>query len=150
MYGFRKPNEPWIYYFASLFQPHNETLNMWTHLIGMILVIMRGGSMLNAEGRSGCLGGLLLRWIYFITILTTKRDFSWSIELVFLFAGASLTKDPFYWPLLSGLVAIFIMYLLSTVAHTFQSRSEIAHYVFFMCDYGGKACSIFFFWISDT
>jgi len=100
MYGFRKPNEPWIYYFASLFQPHNETLNMWTHLIGMILVIMRGGSMLNAE-------------------------------------GASLTKDPFYWPLLSGLVAIFIMYLLSTVAHTFQSRSEIAHYVFFMCDYGG-------------
>jgi len=98
--GFRKPNEPWLYYFASLLQPHNELLNMWTHLVGMVLVIMRGISMQNAE-------------------------------------GVSLVKDPFYWPLLSGLVAIFMMYFLSTVAHTFQSRSEIAHYVFFMCDYAG-------------
>jgi len=100
LYGFRKPNEPWFYYFASLFQPHNELLNMWTHLVGMILVITRGMSMQNAE-------------------------------------GISLATDPFYWPLLSGLTATFIMYFLSTVAHTFQSRSEIAHYVFFMCDYAG-------------
>ena len=50
MNGFRKPNEPWLYYFASLLQPHNELLNMWTHLVGMILVIMRGISMQNAEG----------------------------------------------------------------------------------------------------
>ena len=51
IYGFRKPNEPWLYYFASLFQPHNELLNMWTHLVGMILVIMRGISMQKAEGK---------------------------------------------------------------------------------------------------
>ena len=54
-------------------------------------------------------------------------------------SGISLATDPFYWPLLSGLTATFIMYFLSTVAHTFQSRSEIAHYVFFMCDYAGKS-----------
>ena len=31
--GYRPCNRPWRYYFASLFHIHNETLNIWTHLI---------------------------------------------------------------------------------------------------------------------
>ena len=31
--GYRPPHRPWTYYLTSLFQLHNETLNVWTHLI---------------------------------------------------------------------------------------------------------------------
>jgi len=99
LYGFRSPDQPWIYYLASLFQSHNELLNIWTHLIGMFIVIWSG--------------------------------------IKFMIEGVSVISNPLFWPLLSGLVATFLMYSLSTLAHTFQSRSEIAHYVFFMFDYAG-------------
>lgn len=38
--GFRPPNQPYSYYYRSLFSLHNETLSIWIHLFGtMILVI---------------------------------------------------------------------------------------------------------------
>lgn len=36
--GYRSTNQPWRYYLCSLFQLHNETLNVWTHLIGFIVI----------------------------------------------------------------------------------------------------------------
>ncbi|XP_069118210.1 membrane progestin receptor beta-like [Argopecten irradians] len=36
--GYRLANQPWRYYIGSLFQIHNETLNVWTHLIGMFII----------------------------------------------------------------------------------------------------------------
>lgn len=39
--GFRHLNQPWSYYFLSLFQVHNECLNSWTHLIALILIIKK-------------------------------------------------------------------------------------------------------------
>lgn len=36
--GYRLPYQPWIYYVKSLFHLHNETVNVWTHLIGCLLV----------------------------------------------------------------------------------------------------------------
>ena len=113
---------------------------MWTHLVGMILVIMRGISMQNAEGINTCCSiDFLLKRLDKLGCRDKVDNF---IKPCLSISGVSLVKDPFYWPLLSGLVAIFMMYFLSTVAHTFQSRSEIAHYVFFMCDYAGKWISV--------
>lgn len=36
--GYRPINQPWRYYLISLFQIHNETVNVWTHLVGFIIV----------------------------------------------------------------------------------------------------------------
>lgn len=37
--GYRQSGLPWMYYISSLFQMHNETLNVWTHLIGFVLCV---------------------------------------------------------------------------------------------------------------
>lgn len=34
--GFRSIDQPWSYYFKSLFHKHNETINVWSHLIGIL------------------------------------------------------------------------------------------------------------------
>ena len=36
--GYRKTHQPWNYYLASIFHVHNETLNIWTHLIGSLII----------------------------------------------------------------------------------------------------------------
>ena len=41
MAGYRVPYKPWTYYGLSLFQLHNETVNVWTHLIGCCIIINR-------------------------------------------------------------------------------------------------------------
>lgn len=37
--GYRVPYQPWKYYFYSIFQLHNETVNVWTHLIGFCIIL---------------------------------------------------------------------------------------------------------------
>lgn len=37
--GYRVPYMSWKYYFLSLFQLHNETVNVWTHIIGCCIII---------------------------------------------------------------------------------------------------------------
>jgi predicted membrane channel-forming protein YqfA (hemolysin III family) len=36
--GFRSINQPWSYYWNSLFHKHNETINVWSHLIGILYI----------------------------------------------------------------------------------------------------------------
>ena len=36
--GFRAPNQPWTYYLLSVFQLHNESMNVWTHMIAIYLM----------------------------------------------------------------------------------------------------------------
>lgn len=37
--GYRMPYQPWGYYLKSLFHLHNETVNVWTHLIGCVMIM---------------------------------------------------------------------------------------------------------------
>ncbi|CAF0843190.1 unnamed protein product [Adineta ricciae] len=37
--GFRLPNQPYSYYYRSLFSLHNETLSVWIHLLGTFILI---------------------------------------------------------------------------------------------------------------
>ena len=39
--GFRLTDKPWIYYILSLFQIHNETLNVWSHLLAAVIFLMK-------------------------------------------------------------------------------------------------------------
>ncbi|CAM4959066.1 unnamed protein product, partial [Rotaria socialis] len=34
--GYRSTHQPWSYYWKSLFHKHNETINVWSHLIGIL------------------------------------------------------------------------------------------------------------------
>lgn len=39
--GFRVIGQPWAYYLWSIFQLHNETVNVWTHLLAFILMAVK-------------------------------------------------------------------------------------------------------------
>ena len=39
--GFRLPNQPYSYYFRSLFFLHNETFSIWIHLVGTVLLLVQ-------------------------------------------------------------------------------------------------------------
>jgi predicted membrane channel-forming protein YqfA (hemolysin III family) len=39
--GFRLPNQPYSYYFRSLFFLHNETFSIWIHLLGTLILIIQ-------------------------------------------------------------------------------------------------------------
>ncbi|KAM3858103.1 progestin and adipoQ receptor family member VII, a [Diretmus argenteus] len=39
--GYRPLHQSWRYYFLSLFQRHNETVNIWTHLLGFLVVLVK-------------------------------------------------------------------------------------------------------------
>lgn len=39
--GYRPLNQNWRYYFLSLFQRHNETMNVWTHLLAFIVLLIK-------------------------------------------------------------------------------------------------------------
>ncbi|KAL2080504.1 hypothetical protein ACEWY4_024297 [Coilia grayii] len=39
--GYRPLHQGWRYYFLSMFQRHNETINVWTHLLGALLVLVK-------------------------------------------------------------------------------------------------------------
>ncbi|XP_074640147.1 membrane progestin receptor beta-like [Tubulanus polymorphus] len=39
--GFREPHHPWLCYIFSIFQVHNECMNVWTHVIAAILVLVK-------------------------------------------------------------------------------------------------------------
>ncbi|XP_069372734.1 progestin and adipoQ receptor family member VII, a [Paralichthys olivaceus] len=39
--GYRPLNQNWRYYFLSLFQRHNETINIWTHLLAFLVLLVK-------------------------------------------------------------------------------------------------------------
>ncbi|KAM8840695.1 membrane progestin receptor alpha-B-like isoform 1-T4 [Spinachia spinachia] len=39
--GYRPLHQNWRYYFLSLFQRHNETINVWTHLLAFLVILVK-------------------------------------------------------------------------------------------------------------
>ncbi|OWF51793.1 membrane progestin receptor alpha-like [Mizuhopecten yessoensis] len=39
--GYLRPHQPWSYYVISVFQANNQTLNVWTHVIGFLYIAYR-------------------------------------------------------------------------------------------------------------
>ena len=59
--GFRLPNQPYSYYYRSLFSLHNETLSVWIHLLGTFILI---GQVYQHLFELNCNSSIL--WIYLI------------------------------------------------------------------------------------
>lgn len=39
--GYRQTDQSWRYYFLTLFQRHNESINVWTHLLTALIVLVK-------------------------------------------------------------------------------------------------------------
>ncbi|XP_075293856.1 membrane progestin receptor alpha isoform X3 [Opisthocomus hoazin] len=39
--GYRPVRQTWRYYFSTLFQQHNEAINVWTHLVAALILLLR-------------------------------------------------------------------------------------------------------------
>ncbi|KAG9276421.1 membrane progestin receptor alpha-B [Astyanax mexicanus] len=39
--GYRPPDQSWRYYFLTLFQRHNEAVNVWTHLLASLIILVK-------------------------------------------------------------------------------------------------------------
>lgn len=50
--GYRPIDQDWKYYFLSLFQKHNESLNVWTHLLVAFAVLLRFRAFVETESFS--------------------------------------------------------------------------------------------------
>ncbi|XP_077147805.1 membrane progestin receptor beta [Ranitomeya variabilis] len=50
--GYRPTDQHWKYYFLSLFQKHNESVNVWTHLLVALAVLLRFRAFVETEGFS--------------------------------------------------------------------------------------------------
>jgi len=54
--GFRLPNQPYSYYYRSLFSLHNETFSIWIHLLGTFILIRQMIFQLSNEPYSSIIG----------------------------------------------------------------------------------------------
>uniref|UniRef100_A0A8C5MRQ5 Progestin and adipoQ receptor family member 8 n=1 Tax=Leptobrachium leishanense TaxID=445787 RepID=A0A8C5MRQ5_9ANUR len=50
--GYRPTDQDWKYYFLSLFQKHNESINVWTHLLVALAVLLRFQAFAESEAFS--------------------------------------------------------------------------------------------------
>ncbi|KAM4835144.1 membrane progestin receptor beta [Thomomys bottae] len=48
--GYRRPGQGWRYYVLSLFQKHNEVVNVWTHLLAALAVLLRFAAFARGAG----------------------------------------------------------------------------------------------------
>uniref|UniRef100_A0A3P8XNU8 Progestin and adipoQ receptor family member VIII n=2 Tax=Esox lucius TaxID=8010 RepID=A0A3P8XNU8_ESOLU len=113
--GYRPVGNSWRFYFLSLFQMHNETLNVWSHLAAGVLVVLRFSVF--AVTRGGGLVGLTLN----------GSD------------GLGLYLDLSCLPLVYYFLSALTYLSSSAAAHLLQSHSELAHYSLFFLDYLGVA-----------
>ncbi|XP_036405892.1 membrane progestin receptor beta [Megalops cyprinoides] len=67
--GYRPVGQSWRYYLLSLFQRHNETLNVWTHLVAVPAVLLRFWALAGARGVTLDVASLPLA-LYVLSALT--------------------------------------------------------------------------------
>ncbi|XP_059213765.1 membrane progestin receptor beta-like [Centropristis striata] len=113
--GYRPAGLPWRSYVLSLFQIHNETLNVWSHLLAATAVALRFTAFAVLQG-----GGLL-------GVRLQGPE------------GQGVSVDASSLPLVLYAISAITYLSCSAAAHLLQSHSERAHYSLFLLDYVGVA-----------
>ncbi|XP_069461846.1 membrane progestin receptor beta isoform X2 [Ambystoma mexicanum] len=114
--GYRPIDQEWRYYFLSLFQKHNEAVNVWTHLIAGFLVLLRFKIFLGTEGPD-------LSYIaapLFIFVLASLTYLTCSTLAHLLHSKSELTHYTFYFMDYVGVSA-------------YQYGSALVHF-YYSCD----------------
>ncbi|XP_047436984.1 membrane progestin receptor beta-like [Mugil cephalus] len=113
--GYRPVGLSWRCYALSVFQIHNETLNVWSHLLAAACMTLRFTAFA-VLGGGGVLGFRLLGP-----------------------EGPGFSLDVSSLPLVLYVLSAVTYLSCSAAAHLFQSHSEEAHYSLFFLDYVGVA-----------
>ncbi|XP_069031297.1 membrane progestin receptor beta-like [Embiotoca jacksoni] len=113
--GYRPVGLPWRCYALSLLQVHNETFNVWSHLLAAVGVLLR--FTIFAFFRGGGVLGFRLQGP----------------------EGQGFSVDVASLPLVLYVSSAITYLSFSAAAHLLQSRSEQAHYSLFFLDYVGVA-----------
>nr|XP_046254105.1 membrane progestin receptor beta-like [Scatophagus argus] len=113
--GYRPVGHTWRCYVLSLFQMHNETVNVWSHLLAAVCVLMRFLTFTVLQG--GGILGFRLRGP----------------------EGQGFSVDVSSLPLVLYVFSAITYLSCSAAAHLLQSHSEQAHYSLFFLDYVGVA-----------
>ncbi|KAM4772798.1 membrane progestin receptor beta [Rhinophrynus dorsalis] len=111
--GYRPTNQNWKYYFLSLFQKHNESINVWTHLLVAMAVLLRFRAFAEAEALNWETISLPL----YIYVLASLTYLTFSILAHLLQSKSELAHYTFY----------FMDYV---GVSTYQYGSSLAHYYY--------------------
>ncbi|KAM8953888.1 membrane progestin receptor beta [Pelodytes ibericus] len=111
--GYRPTDQNWKYYFLSLFQKHNESINVWTHLVVALAVLLR----FRAFAESGALAWDTISLPLVIYVLSSLTYLMCSILAHLLQSKSELAHYTFY----------FIDYV---GVSTYQYGSALAHYYY--------------------
>ncbi|XP_036371762.1 progestin and adipoQ receptor family member VII, a [Megalops cyprinoides] len=90
--GYRPLDQGWRYYFLSLFQRHNETVNVWTHLLGALLVLVKFAQLAETVD----FGGDFHAWPLLTLLLSSLAYMSCSAAAHLLSAKSELCHFAFF------------------------------------------------------
>lgn len=116
--GYRPTGHEWRYYFFSLFQKHNEVVNVWTHLLAALAVLLRFWAFVEAgalQWASPHTLPLLLFILSSITYLTC------SLLAHLLQSKSELSHYTFYFV---DYVGVSVYQYGSALAHFFYSSDQ--------------------------
>ena len=110
----------------SLFKVHNETLNIWTHLLGFILFVTYAFTMPATDGNGATAGGRVV----------------WTALLPSVSKVAALPETVAWWPLYVYLVGAMFCLGVSAACHTMFCVSRHVSRMIWRLDYVGIAVMI--------
>lgn len=156
--GYYRSEWPWKETFLSIFSIHNETVNIWTHLIGFVLFLAIAAGLHAGDQRMQKENEIMIT-----TMNTTGYSFNVSSNLIdgsgslimllpqsilafspgnFSHTSITATGDEFTitrWPFFTFLAGAMLCLLTSSACHLLSCHSEHSSYVMLRLDYAGIA-----------
>lgn len=129
----------WRYYFCSLFQKHNEVVNVWTHLLPALAVLLRFWAFAEAEALPWTSVNTLPLLLY---VLSSVTYLSFSVLAHLLHSQSELSHYTFYFV---DYIGVSIYQYGSALVHFFYT-SDQAWYEHFWLFFLPAAA--FFGWLS--
>ncbi|XP_035284650.1 progestin and adipoQ receptor family member VII, a [Anguilla anguilla] len=118
--GYRPLGRPWRYYVLSLFRRHNETVNVWTHLLGALLVLQRAGRLAETVDFAGDPHA----WPLLVLLLSSLAYMSFSAVAHLLAAKSEFCHFAFFF---LDYVGVAQYQYGSAVAHFYYAAEEGWH-----------------------
>ncbi|XP_072800917.1 membrane progestin receptor beta isoform X1 [Vicugna pacos] len=116
--GYRPTGHEWRYYFLSLFQKHNEVVNVWTHLLAALAVLLRFWAFVEAEGLPWTTAHALPLLLY---VLSSITYLTFSLLAHLLQSKSELSHYTFYFV---DYVGVSIYQYGSALVHFFYSSDQ--------------------------
>ncbi|KAI7799119.1 progestin and adipoQ receptor family member VII [Triplophysa rosa] len=118
--GYRPLHRNWQYYFWSLIQCHNETINVWTHLLGALVVLTRTAQLTETVDFINDLHS----WALLILLLSSVAYMTFSTLAHLLAAKSEVCHYAFFF---LDYVGVALYQYGSAVAHYYYAIEESWH-----------------------